>query len=173
VVIFLWLCALTLLGLLIKIPMGGMNMLFDNTDFNYEIKFLNIPGSNFNEMPRADKFVSVEEGFLRGNMMKDEYDPYKNYTYFKLQPENDRERLLFQLMAYSFAINDLNLYLDLHPEDQNTFALFKKYVKEKNNLEDRYTEKYGPMTITNSQGDMFSWVKNPWPWDSIGGSKYV
>ncbi len=148
-------------------------MLFDNTDFNYEISLFKIPGSDFSQEVRMDKFLSPEEGFLKGNLMRDEYAPYKNYTYFKLKPETEKESLLLKLMAYSFALNDLNLYLDLNPEDRNTYELFQKYAKEKNNLESMYAEKYGPMTITETQGEMFNWVKNPWPWDKTGGSKYV
>ena len=148
-------------------------MLFDNSNFDYEISFFKIPGSDFNKEIREEKFLSPEEGFLRGNLMKDEYEPYKNLTYFKLNPKNEQEAKLFNLMAYSFAINDLNLYLDLHPEDQNAYELFKKYVKEKNKLEDSYSEKYGPMTITKTQGSKYNWLKNPWPWDNTGGSMYV
>ena len=105
--------------------------------------------------------------------MKGEYKPYKNYTYLKLKPENTEEELLFKLMTYSFAINDLNLYLDLHPNDKETYDLFKKYVQIKNDLEERYCELYGPMTVTELHGDSFSWVKNPWPWDKKGDSNYV
>ena len=148
-------------------------MLFDNTDFNYEISFLKIPGSDFNKEIRDCNFLSPEEGFLKGNLMKDEYVPYKNLTYCKLTPQNEQEALLLKLMAYSFAINDLNLYLDLNPKDQSTYELFKKYVKEKNRLEEMYSEKYGPMTITETQGSSYNWIKDPWPWDNTGGSMYV
>ncbi len=148
-------------------------MLFDHTDFNYEMGFFKIPGSDFNKEIRKDKFWSPEEGFLRGNLTKNEYVPYKNLTYFKLEPQDEQESLLYNLMAYSFAINDLNLYLDLHPEDETTYELFKKYVKEKNSLEDLYSEKYGPMTVTETQSTKYSWLKNPWPWDNSGGSMYV
>jgi len=148
-------------------------MLFDNTDFNYEISLFKIPGSDFKDELRLDKFLTPEEGFLRGNLMRDMYVPYKKYTYFKLKPETEKEELLLKLMAYSFAINDLNLYLDLNPEDKTTYELFKKYAKEKNELECIYQEKYGPLTVTETQGNMFSWIKNPWPWDKTGGSKYV
>ncbi len=148
-------------------------MLFDNTDFDYEISFLKIPGSDFNKEIRDSKFLSPEEGFLKGNLMKDEYVPYKNLTYCKLTPQNEQEALLLKLMAYSFAINDLNLYLDLNPKDQSTYELFKKYVKEKNRLEEMYSEKYGPMTITETQGSSYNWIMDPWPWDNTGGSMYV
>ncbi len=148
-------------------------MLFDNTEFNYEISLFKIPGSDFSKEIRTDKFLTPEEGFLKGNLMKEEYVPYKNYTYFKLKPETERESLLLKLMAYSFAINDLNLYLDLHPEDKEAYALFRRYAKEKHTLEDRYSETYGPMTVTETQGENFDWIKNPWPWDKTGGAKYV
>ncbi len=44
-------------------------MLFDNTDFNFDdfnVSVFAIPGSDFKE-ERENKFVSPEEGFLRGN----------------------------------------------------------------------------------------------------------
>ena len=148
-------------------------MLFDNTDFNYELGFFQIPGSDFNKEMREDKFLSAEEGFLRGNLMKDEYVPYKNLTYFKLKPETERESLLLKLMMYAFAIVDLNLYLDLHPEDTNAYALFRKYVKERCDVEEMFTEKYGPITVTETKGNSFHWIQNPWPWDKTGGTKYV
>ncbi len=148
-------------------------MLFDNTDFNYEIGFFKIPGSDFSKEMRTDKFLTPEEGFLRGNLFRDEYKPYKNLTYYKLKGENERETMLLKLMAYAFAIVDLNLYLDLHPEDQNAFMLFKKYTKEKCDVEGSYTEKYGPLIVTDTTGNTFNWIKNPWPWDKTGGTKYV
>ena len=53
--------------------------------------------------------LDAKEGFLRGNMFKDEYLPYKNMTYINIRPKSDREAKLFNVMQYSFAINDLNL----------------------------------------------------------------
>ena len=148
-------------------------MLFDHTDFDYEIDFFKIPGSDFSKEIRVTKFLSPEEGFAKGNLTANEYVPYKNYSYATLKPTTEREKLLFQLMTYSFAINDLNLYLDLNPEDKETYNLFKKYVHIKNELEEQYSNLYGPMTVTETQQEMFSWVKNPWPWDRTGDSKYV
>ena len=48
-------------------------MLFDNTDFDYAISFLSIPGSDFTKETRVDKFLTPEEGFLKGNLEKNEY----------------------------------------------------------------------------------------------------
>ena len=148
-------------------------MLFDNTDFNFDIGFFKIPGSDFNVETRTDKFLTPEEGFMRGNLEKGSFIPYKKYTYFELKAENEQERMLLGLMALSFAINDLNLYLDLHPEDMENFQLFKKYANELNDLELDYVKKYGPIVVNETDGEMFNWVKNPWPWDDKGGSMYV
>ena len=144
-------------------------MLFEDNDFDVNMTFF-IPDVNFN---RTVNILSPMEGFLRGNMFKDEYEPYKKLTYFKLVPQNEQERLLYQVMAYSFAVNDLNLYLDLHPDNKEVFDLFKKYVIEEKNLCNEYVKKYGPLEVNETMGTKFNWIDSPWPWDNKGGSMYV
>ncbi len=144
-------------------------MLFEDNDFDINMAFF-IPDVDFS---RTLNVVSPMEGFLRGNMFKDEYEPYKNLTYFKLSPSNDKERLLYQVMAYSFAINDLNLYLDLHPDNKGMLDLFKKYVKEEKELCNEYVNKYGPLEVNEVKGQKFDWINSPWPWETRGGSMYV
>lgn len=144
-------------------------MLFEDNDFDINMAFF-IPDVDFS---RTVNVVSPMEGFLRGNMFKDEYEPYKNLTYFKLNPSNDKERLLYQVMAYSFAINDLNLYLDLHPDNKGMLDLFKKYVKEEKELCNEYVNKYGPLEVNEVMGQKFDWINSPWPWETRGGSMYV
>lgn len=144
-------------------------MLFEDNDFDINMAFF-IPDVNFN---RTVNILSPMEGFLRGNSFADEYVPYKNLTYFKLNPKDERERLLYQVMAYSFIINDLNLYLDLHPDDKEVLELFKKYVKEEKILCQEYVRKYGPLEVNEVMGNKFNWIDSPWPWDSKGGSAYV
>ena len=148
-------------------------MLYDNTDFNYEVSLFKIPGSDFKMEVRDDKFLSPEEGFMRGNLEKETFIPYKQYTYYKLKASNEQERMLLRLMALSFALNDLNLYLDLHPEDMANFEQFKKYARELDDLELNYVKKYGPIVVNESNSSTFNWIKNPWPWDNKGGSMYV
>ena len=144
-------------------------MLFEDNDFDINMAFF-IPDVDFS---RTLNVVSPMEGFLRGNMFQDEYEPYKNLTYFKLNPSNDKERLLYQVMAYSFAINDLNLYLDLHPDNKGMLDLFKKYVKEEKELCNEYVNKYGPLEVNEVKGQKFDWINSPWPWETRGGSMYV
>ena len=134
-------------------------MLFEDNDFDINMAFF-IPDVDFS---RTLNVVSPMEGFLRGNMFKDEYEPYKNLTYFKLNPSNDKERLLYQVMAYSFAINDLNLYLDLHPDNKGMLDLFKEYVKEEKELCNEYVNKYGPLEVNEVKRQKVGWISSPWP----------
>lgn len=153
-------------------------MLFDNNDVNLDFTLLNLAGFNTNEMKmntniNNSKFLTAKEGFLKGNMFRDEYLPYKNLTYINIVPKNDREAKLFNVMQYSFAINDMNLYLDLHPEDRVALRYFEELVKEEKKAKKEYIESYGPITVTEVKGDKFDWIDSPWSWDSLGGSMYV
>ena len=124
--------------------------------------------------PTDNDLTTVEDGFNRGNMFKSLYKPYKNYRYAKVVPENKEKELLYEIMALSFAINDLDLYLDLHPEDTEMLVKFKSLVEKSIKKEMEYVNTYGPLELTdNLTSNRFTWVKNPWPWDNTGGVKYV
>lgn len=144
-------------------------MLFEDNIFDVNLSLF-MPDVDFS---RDNKILEPMEGFLRGNMFREEYVPYKNLTYFKLNPSSEKEKMLYNIMALSFAINDLNLYLDLHPDKKEVFSLFKKYVNEKEKLCDEYEKAYGPLEITGTTGSKYDWIDSPWPWDSKGGSMYV
>ena len=153
-------------------------MLFDNNDVNLDFTFLDLANlTNSQSMPKMDmntpNILPAKEGFLRGNMFKNEYKPYKNLTYVDIRPQSDREAKLFNVMQFSFAINDLNLYLDLHPDDTRVVRLFEELVKEEKQAKKEYMEQYGPLIVTKVKGDKFDWIESPWPWDDLGGNMYV
>lgn len=148
-------------------------MLFEGNDYNFDMAYYSLPGMPTNmEKMGSKNILSPYEGFLRGNMFKDEYDPYKNLTYLKLKPKTNQEKLLYEIMSLCFAINDLNLYLDLNPNDMESFNLLKSYIKEKNKLTDTYVNQYGPLVIDETTGSKYEWL-NDWPWDSKRGDMYV
>lgn len=149
-------------------------MFFDGNEFAFGMPMLEENIKNFNyKMAKDNKLVTSKEGFLRGNMFVDEYDPYKNMTYFQLKPTTEQEILLYSIMEKEFAVNDLNLYLDLNPEDKEMYEKFKKYTKECMELKDMYAKKYGPLTLNQIESQNYEWQKNPWPWDNLGGGMYV
>ena len=69
-----------------------------------------------------------------------------------------------------FAAHDLNLYLDLYPNDGNALDLFNKYRKEANKLMMEYEEKYGPILISSDSLNTspFLWQTLIFPWNMEG-----
>ena len=113
------------------------------------------------------KLFDYEDGFKYGNMFKNEYDPYKNYKVVQLESNSDVGKLLLKIYEYDFALNDLSLYLDLHPEDMDVYKLFKKYTEEQRKYIDMYEKKYGPMELDSSDYSNYMWDEGPWPF--VGG----
>ena len=106
---------------------------------------------------------SPKEGFEKGNMFENTYSEYKNYKPEVLKPTNEEEKLLYNIQAICFAAHDINLYLDMNPNDQSMITLFNDYLKKEEELIKEYESKYGPMTI--KEGSMNKWVNNKWPWE--------
>ena len=76
----------------------------------------------------------------------------------------EKEEMLQQIRCYEFAINELALYLDTHPEDEKALCLHRKYTREAKDLKDKYQKVYGPLTI-NYPCNKWRWLEEPWPWE--------
>lgn len=119
--------------------------------------------NNQNSMP---SLYAPEEGYEKGNTFKNLYVPYKNYKPAKLQARNQREALLLELSKYGFAAHELNLYLDLHPEDRSVLQLFNDYSMQAKKLIEEYENKYGPLKVSSDvMQTSFTWQENAWPWE--------
>ena len=75
-----------------------------------------------------------------------------------------RENMIHQIKCYQFAIIELGLYLDTHPEDEKALCLHRKYSRELKDLKDKYQKVYGPLTI-NFPCNKWRWIEEPWPWE--------
>ena len=79
-----------------------------------------------------------------------------------------REKLLAWIDQVSFAVVEMNLYLDTHPEDEDALAFFREKVELRKEALKQYAEQYGPLTIDTANDRMsrsFEWVMQPWPWE--------
>ena len=121
------------------------------------------------DMNRADNtFVTANEGFLRGNMEKGTYMPYKNMNFIKPVINDERKMALYKIQEAAFAAHDANLYLDTHPKDTNMIRLYNMYLNEEKKLNDEYERKYGPIDLSDEQGlnlTPWAWINEPWPWN--------
>lgn len=75
-----------------------------------------------------------------------------------------REEMLMKIKELNFAVVELGLYLDTHPEDQRALCLHRKYAKELKDLKDKYQKVYGPLTIY-FPCNKWRWLEEPWPWE--------
>ncbi len=76
---------------------------------------------------------------------------------------SNRETLLRQLSSVQFALWELHLYLNTHPNDLSALGMHEKHSLKYKKLKEEYEEKYGPLSPKTGEG--IEWLKNPWPWD--------
>lgn len=76
----------------------------------------------------------------------------------------ERERLLRRIASYDFAVVELHIYLDTHPNDQSAKAKLDEYLAKSETLRDEYTKNFGPLRANDVNS--WGWISNPWPWDN-------
>jgi len=77
--------------------------------------------------------------------------------------------LLEQLSGCGILAQDLRLFLDVNPTNQEAMADFKRVTSEYRNLIVQYEQHYGPLTGGNDTNG--TWTSNPWPWHrDMGGN---
>ena len=110
------------------------------------------------------KFYNPDEGFLRGNMIRNEYDSYKNMKFKKPEINNSKDMLMYDIQKYSFAAHDLNLYLEINPSDKEALRLYNEYNNKTDTLIKEYESCYGPINLMGTI-DPWTWIDEPWPWN--------
>ena len=85
-----------------------------------------------------------------------------------MEKEMSRKEIADKIKAYKFAITDISLFLDTHPEDEKALCLHRNYCKKLKDLMDDYQKMYGPLTI-EYPCKKWRWLEEPWPWE--GGNK--
>lgn len=136
--------------------------LFNNNKMN------NTNNNNNNNMNNTtSKLFGTYEGFTKGNLFKNLYDPFRNYQPARLNPRNEQEEALLNLDQMHFAMHEANLYLDNFPNDMNMINKFNEFRKAYDELLNEYQSKYGPIEINNPYmtTSPFTWTNDAWPWD--------
>ncbi len=79
---------------------------------------------------------------------------------------NDKKDLLCSIQQYDFAMYELQLYLDTHPNCPMAMQQYKKYRAMKQAAVEQYVRLYGPLQAEQSDTDgTWNWIENPWPWE--------
>lgn len=145
---------------------GGFSDLFGNMNNMTNSGTSNMMNNNMNMMNNQN-LTTPTEGYLRGNLFANLYNQYKNYQPRRLSATNDQERLFNEMSENAFAAHELNLYLDLYPNDSSILTLFNDYRTRANNLKNQYESAYGPISINSDvlNNTPFLWQTMSWPWE--------
>ena len=78
--------------------------------------------------------------------------------------------LLKQVYEASFAMDDVVLYLDTHPYDQDALNYYCYVVNMRLEAMRAYEEQCGPLTTDGVMDENYwTWIENPWPWEGVCG----
>ena len=152
-------------------PAGDMNYVTDinkmMTDMNYQNMPTQMPYKSTSSST-ASSLTNPDIGFKRGNMFNNQYEEYKGYMPASLNPTGAQEKELNTLRELKFALVDLDLYLDTHPNDNETINIYNTYLNEEKRLCSEYERKYGPLTLDSPYllNRTWLWSEGKWPWEA-------
>lgn len=80
-------------------------------------------------------------------------------------PMQTKEALLKQINEASFAMDDVLLFLDTHPDDAAAMQYYHNVTAMRKNAMDAYQNQFGPLMVDNVMGNRWDWVTEKWPWE--------
>lgn len=83
---------------------------------------------------------------------------------------SDMTNLLRNVQTAEFALVEANLFLDMHPADQNALDYFRKYQQIYEKAVEAYTTAYGPLTAMQYTGGRWKWTDGPFPWEQAANA---
>lgn len=110
-----------------------------------------------------NKISSLEHTTNTGTLFTNIYYPYKKTP--KLIAETNEEKHLLKIQQYEIALMDLNLYLDIYPNDSSLVSLYKQYTKELEQLKREFENKYYDLSKSNINKNTWDWLNGKWPWE--------
>jgi spore coat protein JB len=86
-----------------------------------------------------------------------------------MKQNSEQANLFKRLDELSFAMDDLRLYLDTHPDCPHGLRQYEKLQEMRNQTLQTYTAEYGPIySYDVTSGNPWTWTDGPLPWQ-IGG----
>jgi spore coat protein JB len=77
-----------------------------------------------------------------------------------------RYELMEKIQMVDFALVELTLYLDTHPQDTQAIQQFNQLAVESRELKNAYEQQFGPLRQFGGSfsGYPWNWGDSPWPW---------
>lgn len=134
--------------------------------------YYNYKNNNYNEPiyeqnQSKSNILDPYQGFIRGNMFSDLYNGYKINQPIGINPQNKQAEMLTTIDSLCFAMTDLDLYLDIYPNDKNALELYNFYQNSYNEYMKSYQKEYGPLELDSAtfKNNFWTWILSPWPWE--------
>ena len=140
--------------------------------YNTKLDYYNYANNNYNqplytEDNNPKQLYDPYQSFIRGNSFPHLYNGYK-VNPIDLKPMNEQAKMLTTLDSLCFALTDLNLYLDIYPNDRDMIGLFNQYREETLKYQSEYDRKYGSLLLSGNLDQMpWEWLTGPWPWERM------
>ena len=78
---------------------------------------------------------------------------------------NHKKQLLCLINEATFAMQDVALFLDTHPCNEEALEYYEEYRKIREDAVREYVRQFGPLLIDGEQKtDVWLWALQPWPW---------
>ena len=90
-----------------------------------------------------------------------------------------KKELLEWINIVSFAVDDVKLFLDTHPNCPEALEFFDEFKKQRVQALKEYAKYYGPLTLDTANtptvdtadyscAERWNWINEPWPWQEGG-----
>ncbi|HIW82936.1 MAG TPA: spore coat protein CotJB [Candidatus Dorea gallistercoris] len=89
------------------------------------------------------------------------------------EARRSRKEMLDWINMISFAVDDVKLFLDSHPDCQEALEYFQDMKAQRVQALKEYAKYYGPLTIDTADPSCMTdqrwmWIDEPWPWQEGG-----
>jgi spore coat protein JB len=75
-----------------------------------------------------------------------------------------KDKLLRRVSSLGFAMYELRLFLDTHPNNYEALEMMNSYKKKYESVKAEYEKEFGPLTLNGYNSD--EWLQDPWPWEN-------
>ena len=104
----------------------------------------------------------AQKGLVRGTLFPGLDLPFMGMVNLNELPETPSS----QMQALAFAVQELALYLDTHPEDTEALELYRQYQQLYQKVSQAYEREKRPLNhAAPGRGDTYAWLDDPWPWE--------
>ena len=81
---------------------------------------------------------------------------------------NKPSSLLKELQQLDFALQEIALFLDVHPDNKTAMDCYRSLSKLRDIKARQVIREVGPLTLRDNHGHCWEWICDPWPWEREG-----